>query len=136
MTQYVLSRQPSAADGTLGELADSTGAHLCFTCELPWRDNTPDLSCIPPGVYDCIPHNSTDHPNTWELQDVPGRSAILIHSGNTEKDSLGCIVVGSELGTLDGLPAVLNSKVTLKMLQATLPGNFTLEVRWAAPLMT
>lgn len=29
-----------------------------------------------------------------KLLDVPGYEGVLIHTGNTEKDSLGCIIVG------------------------------------------
>jgi hypothetical protein len=117
-------------------MLDPGGAHVCFTCELPWRDNAPETSCIPAGIYPCVPHNSPAHPGTWELQNVPNRSEILIHNGNTERDSLGCIVVGNEFGTIDGLPAVLNSQSTLGVLRKTLPQAFQLEIRWADPIET
>ena len=133
---YVLIRQPSTSGGTLGEILDPSGAHLCYTCERPWLDNAAEVSCIPAGVYTCVPHDSPKHPDTWELQDVPERTEILLHNGNTEKDSEGCIIVGSEQGTLGGLPAVLNSVATLNKLRQVLPDEFTIEVRWAAPLAT
>jgi hypothetical protein len=127
---YTLKRQASTATGTLGELFNPDGTHLCYTCELPWLNNEPQTSCIPAGSYTCIPHNSPDHPNTWELANVPGRQAVLIHNGNAaEIDSKGCILVGSQTGVLNGLPAVLNSVVTLNMLRGTLPGTFSLTIQ-------
>jgi|TARA_R110000744_G_scaffold27017_1_gene66198 hypothetical protein len=35
--------------------------------------------------------------NVWMLEDVPGRSYILIHAGNTAKDVTGCIALGEGL---------------------------------------
>jgi hypothetical protein len=130
---YTLVREASSDNGTLGEIFNPDGSHLCYTCELPWQNNSPDVSCIPLSTYTCIPHDSAAHPNVWELQNVPGRSAILIHNGNTEHDSLGCIVVGSQQGTLGGLPAVLNSNNTLAMLGQTLPPTFTLTITGPDP---
>jgi hypothetical protein len=130
---YTLNREESGDDGTLGELLDPDGDHLCYTCECPWLDNASGISCIPSGTYACVPHNSPAHPDTWQLQDVPGRDEILIHNGNTKMDSKGCILVGEPQGILDGLPAVLNSKATLAMLQQTLPGNFTLIITDPVP---
>jgi hypothetical protein len=129
---YTLVREPSANNGTLGELLDPSDTHICYTCELPWLNNTPDQSCIPCGTYTCVPHNSQEHPNVWELANVPGRSGVLIHNGNTEKDSLGCIIVGSVKGTLNGLPAVLNSDVTLNALRQKLPQQFSLVIQNAS----
>jgi len=131
MPQYSLVRQPSAPNGTLGEMLNPDGSHLCFTCERPWLNNQEDTSCIPVGIYTCVPHNSPAHPNTWELENVPGRTAILIHNGNTEVDSEGCILVGNQTGTMNGLPAVLNSVATLQMLRTNLPPTFTLAIAWA-----
>jgi hypothetical protein len=126
---YRLIRQPSETAGTLGEMLNPDGSHLCFSCELPWRDNKPNESCIPMGTYTCVPHNSGAHPNTWELQNVPGREDILIHNGNAaEVDSKGCILVGNEFGTINGFPAVLNSVATLNMLRSVLPSSFSLVV--------
>jgi hypothetical protein len=126
---YTLVREASSNNGTLGEILSSDGTHICYTCELPWLNNTPDQSCIPTGSYTCVPHNSAEHPNVWELANVPNRTGVLIHNGNTEKDSLGCIIVGSQKGVLNGLPAVLNSDVTLNMLRQTLPPTFSLTIQ-------
>jgi Family of unknown function (DUF5675) len=126
---YTLQRQASSNNGTLGEIFDPASAHVCYTCELPWLDNETDKSCIPTGTYTCAPHNSSDHPNTWELLDVPGRDAVLIHNGNAaEEDSKGCILVGDRFGVIDGFPAVLNSVATLNILRGKFPPNFTLTI--------
>ena len=126
---YTITRQPSTPDGTLGEFTDEAGTHICYTCELPWLDNQPQISCIPIGEYQVIPHNSPKHPNVWEISNVPSRSAILIHEGNTEDDVEGCVCVGDEIGEIDGLPAVLHSVSTLNMLRQKLPPSFPLIIK-------
>jgi hypothetical protein len=129
LDNYTLVREASSPNGTLGEIFNPDGTHLCYTCELPWLNNDPQTSCIPIGTYTCVPHNSPAHPNTWELQNVPNRTAILIHNGNAAKvDSLGCILVGDPTGTISGFPAVLNSVATLNILRGKLPTNFTLSI--------
>jgi len=133
LPNYTLVREASSNKGTLGEILNPDGSHLCYTCERPWLNNISDRSCIPAGTYGCVPHNSDEHPDTWELQNVPGRSSILIHNGNTENDSLGCIIVGATQGTLNGFPAVLNSNVTLAMLRQTLPSSFILTIAGPNP---
>jgi|SRR5271154_4615941 len=133
LPNYTLAREASSNNGTMGEILNPDGSHLCYTVERPWLNNASDQSCIPAGTYACVPHNSPDHPGTWELENVPGRSAILIHNGNTEKDSLGCIIVGATQGTLNGFPAVLNSNTTLAMLRQTLPSNFMLTITGPDP---
>src|ERR1700743_2206922 len=101
---YTLTREQEGPNGTIGELTDEYGNRLCYTCELPWLNNAPQQSCIPTGTYLVVPHNSIAHPNVWELENVPGRSGILIHNGNTENDSKGCIIVGDSVGEIDNLP--------------------------------
>lgn len=82
----------------------------CFTCENPWMDNVPYLSCIPCGVYRVTygRYHRRNYP-AWELHDVPGRTLIKIHRGNTADDVLGCIVVGKSLGYVDDQWAVTSS---------------------------
>lgn len=50
------------------------------------------------------------------LKNVPGYEGVLIHIGNTEKDSAGCIIVGKN--TVVG--KVTNSKITFEALYAKL----------------
>lgn len=83
----------------------------CFTVERPWLDNKPRQSCIPEGVYDLELgfFNRGGYP-AYELKDVPGRSLIKIHIGNTMDDIVGCIAPGKSLGYLEKKWAVGSSK--------------------------
>lgn len=59
-------------------------------------ENAPYM--IPSGCYEvvfaCSPKFCEDMPY---IIDVPNRSGIMFHAGNTAKDSKGCILVGSSL---------------------------------------
>lgn len=103
----------------------SQGLPLCLTLERPWLDNAAQVSCVPPGVYPCIAHNSPDHPDTWEVTSVPNRFEVLIHTGNTVNDTKGCILVGAAF--YQG--QVTSSVVTMNVLRGILPREgFTLEI--------
>lgn len=123
-----LDRFKFVDDGTFGMLTDEGGNQLCFTCELPWDDNKPDMSCIPNGTYECETYSSVKFPDVWKLMNVPGRDNILIHNGNNEDDTHGCIIVGDRMGHLNGKDAVLNSISTLVKLKSILPYSFELTV--------
>jgi Family of unknown function (DUF5675) len=129
---YTLQRTSQSTEGTFGTFYDPSGTILCYTAELPWDDNKPDSSCIPSGIYDVIPHNSPNHPDTWEIINVPDRSEILIHNGNfagvNKSDTDGCILVGSSVGFIGEQQAVLNSNITFDKLRTILPSNFTLQI--------
>ncbi len=133
LSQYSLIRQPSTPDGTLGIWLNQDGTKLCKTIELPWLDNHPQTSCIPAMPVTFERFISPKHGQVWVATNVPDRSEIEVHNANQSKQLLGCIGVGNTFGTLDGLPAVLNSVDTLNMLRATLPANFTLNITWAPP---
>ena len=105
-----LQRIAFTSDGTFGVLLDNDGIPFALTCEREWVNNQPDVSCIPAGSYACKRVNSPRFGNTFEVTDVPGRTSILFHSGNTKDDSKGCILVGEEFGTVNGKTAVLSSK--------------------------
>lgn len=100
--KVILQRTVSRDDGTLGNISIVGSPFSCYSLELSDRGNVNDISCIPPG-FD-VP-SWTDHPEhgwCWQLQNVVGRQAILIHpanlAGNTEqgyaKQVLGCIALG------------------------------------------
>ena len=86
------------------------GKVLCYTLELPDKNNQRKISCIPSGKYKCLRVISPTFGNCWQVQKVPNRSEILIHTGNTHKDILGCILLGSGVGYLTDNRAVLGSK--------------------------
>lgn len=126
---YILQRTSQSSEGTFGVLHAPDGSLLCHTAELNWDNNNPDTSCIPAAMYNVVPHNSADHPNTWELQNVPNRTGILIHNGNLPlQSSKGCICVGMTQGWLGTQMAVLSSMQALNMLRKTLPQNFSLSI--------
>ena len=84
---------------TLGVLLVNSRPLFC-TCELPWLDNKPIISCIPDGQYSVIlTHNRRLHSGsvvavTLGVVGAHERSGILFHVGNTTKDSNGCILLG------------------------------------------
>ena len=69
-------------EGTFGALL-LKGKCFCSTLELPWLNNTPYTSCIPDGKYICTLFNSPKHGLVWQINDVPGRTVIEIHSANS-----------------------------------------------------
>lgn len=124
-----LHRTLVTSKGVFGTLS-LDGIPLCVTCENPWKDNKPIESCIPAGTYHCSSHNGTKYKNVWVLNNVPNRSAILIHSGNTEKDVDGCILVGKYFADFNGTPGVAASKETLDLLRIKLSNDFYLKILW------
>jgi hypothetical protein len=79
-----LRRAPSTDQGTFGLL--TFGAEVVRTLELPWRENRPRRSCIPPGVYECAMVNSPRFGRVYGVRNVPERTHILIHAANLAGD--------------------------------------------------
>lgn len=119
---------------TLGTLVltDEEGNKLfsCKTLELPWLNNKRNESCIPLGNYKVITRQSARYNKHYHIQDVPGRSFVLIHIGNFYTQTKGCILVGKKLVDInsDGYKDVTNSKTTLHKLLKLAPEGFTLEI--------
>ena len=87
-------------DCTIGRL--TAGDFQCLTLELPWRDNQPNVSCIPPGEYAYkIRFSPKKQYYVLELQNVPGRSYIQIHVGNFTRQIEGCILPGYGIKDID-----------------------------------
>ena len=91
---------------------------VCATLERPFLLGDNGLtkvneSCVPTGTYKFdIVMRHKGQSNAYlvpELQAVPGRSRIQIHIGNWIKDSLGCILVGTEMSSSGGDCAMILS---------------------------
>ena len=81
-----------------------------FTLENPWKNNKTNISCIPKKLYFCAPYSSKKYPDTYQVMDVKDRTYILIHVGNLEKDTKGCVLLGLSAGRINGEAAVLESR--------------------------
>lgn len=127
--RLVLQRNLLIPSVTLGKLiiegVDSPNIH---TLELPRGDGGKGY-CITQGLYNCIPHNSPKHPDTWEVLKVPGRTNILIHVGNYVKDTQGCILVGKTIDS--SVPMVGNSGEAMEYLRNIIgvDKNFSIEIK-------
>ena len=122
--------------GTQGMLFAPT--FNCCTMEPPWLHNIVARSCIPEGRYTVKIKDSAKYGRVYEVQDVPGRTDILFHSGNYagdeesgyRTDTDGCILPGEEHGVLDGQSVVLNSRISVDEFMNTMNGHpFTLAVK-------
>ena len=130
-----LCRMRRSDQGTEGMLF--FGGFNCYTLELPWRDNQRSISCIPPGDYLTKTRQSPRFGLTYHVTEVPGRSYILIHSGNWAGDTSkgykthvnGCILLGKSRGWLAGQVAVLNSRITVRRFMEHMAyDQFTLRI--------
>lgn len=116
MKELILKRVAYTKISTFGVMIYNDVPFI-VTLEEAWRDNKRSISCIPTGRYLCRPYTSTKYKNVWELQDVPNRSKILIHAGNTHKDTEGCIIVGSQFQPVGAVEGVQQSKAALDELR-------------------
>ena len=100
------------------------------TLERPWVFNERKISCIPSGTYLVKRHISPKFGQCFKIQDVKGRSGILIHSGNVVKDTLGCVLVGLTSGTVDDTdtPMVCSSRKAMAVLLALIDKEIVLQI--------
>ena len=87
---------------------------LGFTIELPWLNNARTISCIPEGVYQLKARYSEKFKYHLQLQNVKGRSLILLHPANDAlKELEGCI---APVLQLTGLGKGISSRITLQKI--------------------
>jgi len=114
-----LKRLKFGEDYTIGRLS-LDGRFLCYTLEDKVREvigepvsnwKVQNQTAIPVGVYPVIITMSARFKVRLPLlMDVPGFSGIRIHTGNSSKDTEGCILVGVKDDNNEG--KVLMSRVT------------------------
>jgi len=85
--------------------------------------------CIPAADHHCIPHGWNNEPvhvlKVWEITNVPGRTGILFHAGNTDLDTLGCVLVG--MGVRQGT-LIESGGAILRMRQLIGANGFDLQI--------
>ncbi len=140
-----LIRHAYMAEATLGHLI--AGELRVCTLEEYWhpdpdgpggqkRDGKLVESCVPDGTYQLLPHDGAKFKDVWVLvnpmlgvyrspENIPpaqnwGRSAVLIHSGNSTSDIEGCCLVGRRLGIEANKPWIYESRDALDALRAIL----------------
>ena len=77
-------------------------------------------TAIPTGIYKVIVNMSPKFQrNLPRLIDVPGFEGILIHRGNTDKDTAGCILVGENKVVGKVINSTVYEKKLVNILQNT-----------------
>lgn len=109
-----INRDEHLTKRTLGKLSID-GHFFCYSCEDTVRPvKVPGETAIPAGRYKVIITFSNRFQKPLPLiLDVPFFSGVRIHSGNTEADTEGCVLVGMHR-TDDG---VSSSQMALGLLQ-------------------
>jgi hypothetical protein len=128
MTIAKIIRLEQSSQGALGSMILDDQL-FCSTLEPDDQDKV--KAQIPPGKYSCRRFHGTKWPDTYEIL-VPGHSAVLFHAGNTEADSMMCVLLGQYPGKLRDQRAVLNSGATFKAfmdyMRGKYPDAFDLEI--------
>ena len=103
-------RYHSSNDFTLGMLLEETEGRkfLCYTLEDEYRENkVSGETRIPDGTYKITLRTvggfhgryqkkyGSMHKGMLWVRDVPGFEYILIHTGNTDEHTAGCLLVGN-----------------------------------------
>lgn len=102
-----------------------------YTLELENKQNATRVSRIPSGIYEVVTRRSKKFGLHFHIKEVTGRSWILIHVGNTYKDTSGCVLVGLQKDldiNKDNVPDIGQSKAALKKLLEWAPDGFILEI--------
>lgn len=147
---YLVERFSGQSDSTLGllfERGDVQDNWLCFTLEDEHRDvKVAGETRIPDGVYKLKLRTHGGFHNRYkekypfhigmiEVCDVPGFTDILIHTGNTDDHTAGCLLLGDSAvqnvtkeGSV-GSSVDAYKRVYQRMIQAMAAGDCYIEYR-------
>lgn len=129
----ILIRNSFEESGIYGELLNDLGQQIAVTLEHAYKNTFGNYyPKVPESYYNCILgthqlEGMIHSFQTYELQDVPDHSNILIHMGNYNKDSDGCILLGEERSG----DMITNSVKTFDSFISSLNGkqSFMLEIK-------
>lgn len=130
-----LKRMDFRQDGIFGEITSAD--FTCFTLEHAYSNNGHGFEPkIPIGSYTCVRGtHQLEHGGpfeTFEVTNVPGHPGVLLHVGNYNQDSNGCILLGESVvtGSEDGIQGITNSRVTFDKFMAIQEGvdSFTIVI--------
>ena len=94
---------------TIRGVLEIDGYLFCYTLE------NADLS-VPSGSYGLGWRLSPSKGRyLYEVKDVPFRSGVLIHIGNTHVDTTGCILLGMAIGQMGEVPGILQSRIAINL---------------------
>ena len=101
---------------------------FAMTIEPRAFDNLEGASCIPASTYICKMSLSKRFGKVYKVQNVPCRTGILIHPGNSVDETAGCILMGSL--NPESPRCVWRSKKTLELFTGRLQEkDFILKIR-------
>ncbi|WP_353745275.1 DUF5675 family protein [Culturomica sp.] len=118
LNTLILIREEFYSDRTLGSILFRNNLYV-RTLEPPYyppehTHHNIRRTAIPLGLYRLKFHDSPRFgPSKIYLSDVPHRSGILIHAGNTPSDTTGCILVGCDLRS----GRLTESRIVLRQLE-------------------
>lgn len=119
--ELTLNRIFLGSSATIGELLVND-KHLCDTLEdrvRPEGEKVYGKTAIPEGTYEVkLTHSPRFKKILPEILNVPNFSGIRIHTGNSSKDTEGCILVGTWDGEKEDW--VGNSRIAFDKLMTLL----------------
>lgn len=111
---FRITRLSTSPHGTLGRFEAYVGDAMVYKCHVledpvrepgavkVWGD-----TAIPAGKYPVsLRFSNRFQKELPGVQNVPGFEGVLIHSGNTKKDTHGCILLGTQLQALQPKPRI------------------------------
>lgn len=135
--KLILTRIARRADYTIGRMTTEVGEKICDTLEPTWRDykggelKIPKKSAIPEGTYRVVITKSQRFQRYLPLLvGVPGFEGVRIHSGNTSRDTEGCVLVGWNLQVGKLLWSRIALEKLMKLIENEKEISLTIKNTW------
>lgn len=113
--------------GAFGMLAWGDAPPFAVTVERTYSNGPRGtlVTKVVQGEYQCV--RSHYHRGNYDCWLIVGNGLtperrVLIHKGNLEEDSDGCLLVGEQFGILNGKPAILQSGLGFEELMSITQG--------------